>query len=69
MNPRSAIIRTRSQRRYRAVNNAKGVIYLPHYCIGKKVKVVDRALWVKMVKKIYNLEHRLMRIGKIINVK
>lgn len=63
--PRSEIVRTRSQRKYKAVNNPKGVIYLPSTWVGNKVKVVDRELWVRMVKRIYNLEHRLIRIKKL----
>lgn len=64
LSPRSAIVKTRSQRRYRAANNPKGVIYLPNNWLGKKVKVVERARWVVLVKRVHLLEHKLSKIGR-----
>lgn len=65
MNPRSAIVRTRSHRRYRVTRNPKGVIYLPNIWLGKKIKVVDRKHWAWLVKRVHKLECVISRVRRI----
>lgn len=65
MNPRSAIVKIRSQRRYRIVKNPKGMIYLPNAWLGKKVKVVERKHWVFLIKRIHKLECTLVKIRRV----
>lgn len=66
---RSTVVRIRSQRRYRAVTNAKGNIYLPSHWVGMKVKVVRLSLWVGIIKRIHNLERKIVKIRKVTNAK
>lgn len=61
---RSAIVKTRSPRRYRVTKNPKGVIYLPSSWVGVKVKVVNRSYWVNIIKRLHNIEAKLSRIKK-----
>lgn len=65
MNPRSAIVKIRSQRRYRCVNNPKGVIYLPNSWLNKKVKVVERKHWAYLIRRIHKIECALAKIRRI----
>lgn len=62
--PTSALVKTRSHRRYRNIINPKGFIYMPSSWLGAKVKVVPRDLYVKMVKRIKKLDGILRRIKK-----
>lgn len=64
---RSAIVKTRSPRRYRVTKNPKGVVYLPQKWVGVKIKVVNRSYWVCLVKRLHKVEAKLNRIKKEIS--